>query len=234
VERAPKPEDLPTDRKPELPGAVLREIRKAVQNDHLLAEQIGHALAFGAAAIDEDDPETALRYLTWAKETVPRSPALREALGIARYLHGDYASALTELQAYRRLSGRPDQNHIVADCLRALDRETDRIADLAEEMQDHPDVPLERAVEGTIVWASAVADTGDVGAARAIIRRGLERLPAGEPEDAHLRLWFVAGDLADRAGDLDDARRWFSRVAEEAPDAFDVEARLAELADREP
>lgn len=228
VERAPKPE-LPTGR-PDLPGAVMREIRKAVQNDHLLAEEVAHALQLGAAAIDDDDPPAALRYLAWAKDTVPRSPAIREALGVARYLNGEYTSALTELQAYRRMSGKPDQNHVVADCLRALDRETHRIADLVEEMQEHEEVPLDRQLEGIIVWASAVADAGDLGAARAIVRRRVDALGrVDEPAEEHLRLWFVAGDLAVRAGDPTDGRQWFLKVAEEDPDVFDVGDRLAEL-----
>ncbi|MBW3620640.1 MAG: hypothetical protein KY461_10380 [Actinobacteria bacterium] len=228
VEQAPKP-DLPSGR-PDLPGAVMREIRKGVQNDHLLAEEVAHALSLGAAAIDDADPETALRYLAWAKDTVPRSPAIREALGVARYLAEDYTAALTELQAYRRLSGKPDQNHVIADCIRALGGETHRIADLVEAMQDHEDVPLDRQLEGTIVWSSAVADGGDLGAARSILRQRVAALGrVDEPEEAHLRLWFVAGDLAVRAGDPRDAREWFVRVAEEDPDAFDVGDRLAEL-----
>lgn len=230
VEPAPKPE-LPTGR-PDLPGAVMREIRKGVQNDHLLAEEVAHALSLGAAAIDEDDATTALSYLAWAKDTVPRSPAIREALGVARYLNGEYAAALTELQAYRRLSGKPDQNHVVADCLRALDRETHRIADLVEEMQEHDDVPLDRQLEGIIVWSSAVADAGDLGAARSIIRQRADALGrVDEPDEAHLRLWFVAGDLAVRAGDTADARDWFLRVAEEDPDVLGVGDRLAQLDD---
>ena len=31
----------------------------------------------------------------------------------------DWREALREMQAYRRMTGRPDQNHIIADCLRA-------------------------------------------------------------------------------------------------------------------
>lgn len=229
TQRAPKPE-LPTNVRPELPKAVLREIRKAVQNDHLLADEISVALWLGSEAIDADEPETALPYLVWAKDVVPRSPAIREALGVARYLTEDYASALTELQAYRRLSGRADQNHLIADCLRALGRETDKIADLVEEMRDAEDVPVDRRAEGVIVWASALADGGDIGAGRAVIRRQLEVLPAGgDPTEPELRLWYVAGDLAERAEDRDDARRWFSRIAEEDPELFDVDERLEQL-----
>ncbi len=229
VERVPKPE-LPSDEEPHLPKAVLREIRKAVQNDHELAGEVALALSIASEALDLGEPEVALRYASWAKSVVPRSPAIREALGAALYLNEDYAAALTELQAYRRLSGREDQNHLVADCLRALDRDTTRIADLIEAMRASPEVPEERAVEGTIVWASSAADGGDLGAARAILRRHLDELGrVAEPEEHHLRLWYVAGDLAARAGDDRDARRWFEAIAAEDPDAFDVSERLERL-----
>lgn len=229
--RAAKPE-LPAGEAADLPDAVLREIRKAVQNDHALADEVALALSLGSEAIDADEPDEALRYLAWAKDVVPRSPAVREALGAARYLTGDYAAALTELQTYRRLSGRADQNHLVADCLRALDRDTYRIAELVEAMQADAQVPDDRRAEGVIVWASALADAGDVAAGRAVVRRHLEAVPSGEgPTEAQLRLWYVAGDLAERAGDDADARRWFTRVADDDPDAFDVADRLRRLPD---
>lgn len=229
VEKVPKPE-LPADETPHLPNAVLREIRKAVQNDHELAAEVSLALSIASEALDLGEAEVALRYARWAKSVVPRSPAIREALGVALYLSEEYPAALAELQAYRRLSGREDQNHLVADCVRATEPDTARIADLVESMRTAEDVPVDRAIEGTIVWASAVADTGDVGAARAIVRRHLEALGrATVPEDAHLRLWYVAGDLAERAGDEREARDWFARVAGEDDEFFDVSDRLARL-----
>lgn len=229
VARAPKPE-FPAGETPNLPKAVLREIRKVVSNDHVLADELALALSIGSEAIDAGEPDVALRYLAWAKDVAPRSPAIREALGVARYLAEDYPSALTELQAYRRLSGREDQNHLLADCHRALDGDTDKIAELVETMHAAGHVPDERSTEGSIVWASAVADDGDLGAARAILRRRLEQLGSGgEPAEARLRLWYVAGELAERAGDTSEARALFTRVAAAAPDAFDVETRLQRL-----
>src|SRR5439155_466722 len=55
-----------------------------------------------------------------AKELAPRSGAVREVLGMALYRAGRFQEALRELQAYRRLTGRLDQNHLIADSHRAL------------------------------------------------------------------------------------------------------------------
>src|SRR5437773_7800450 len=57
---------------------------------------------------------------TEAKRLAPRSGSVRELLGVARYRAGQYRDALRELQAYRRMTGRLDQNHLIADSYRGL------------------------------------------------------------------------------------------------------------------
>jgi hypothetical protein len=47
--------------------------------------------------------------------------------------------------------------------------------------------------------------------------------------DHHLREWYVVGDLYDRLGEPIAARRWFTTVAERAPDFADVSDRLRTL-----
>lgn len=228
VEKAPKP-DLPTDERPQLPKALFREIKGAIVNPER-AEEVALAVSMGSAALDEDLPDVALPYLAWAKDEAPRISGIREALGIAHYRNEDYPAALSELQAYRRISGRQDQNHVLADCYRAVGRPTTEVADLVEAMQGDDEVTRDRELEGVLIWASALADAGDVGAGRAVIRRRLEELGTiSDPDDAVLRVWFVAGDLAERDGREDEARRFFSLIAEVDEDAYDVSERLARL-----
>ena len=52
------------------------------------------------------------------RRLAPRSPRVREVLGLAYYGVGRWQDALTELKAYKRITGRVDQNHLIADCLR--------------------------------------------------------------------------------------------------------------------
>jgi len=229
---APEPE-WPPGATVDLPRGVLHELRNQVRGGRDLVDQVAKALTIGGDAIDDGQPEIAVTYLEWAKHQAPRSSAIREALGIASYLTEDYASAITELQAYKRMTGHRDQNHVLADCVRAADGDTSRIGELVGEMDAARD-GVDRYTEGIIVWASALADAGDVGAGRAVLRRALEgpaagRVDRGSAEEHDLRLWYVAGDLAQRAGEADQAEVWFARVAAHTGDYFDVEQRLRAL-----
>lgn len=228
TEAPPRPA-IPDGVQVDLPRAVKRELRRTANR----AEDVEEAmicLSIGTELLEEREGEDALPYLRWAKHLVPRSGAVREAFGAALYLAEHYHEALGELQTYRRVTGRADQNHLLADCHRALGRGTDKVAGLVEEMRGDPEVPLDRRIEGIIVWASSLADAGDVGAGRAVLRSFLDELgPDEEPTEAHLRLWYVAGDLAARGGDRTAARRWFERIEGVADDFFDVPERLAGL-----
>ncbi|MDQ4130359.1 MAG: tetratricopeptide repeat protein, partial [Actinomycetota bacterium] len=64
----------------------------------------------------------------------------------------------------------------------------------------------------------------------AVLRRYLEMLPSAEPPEPYeLRMWYVAGDLAERDGDPGEAERWFARLLAADPDAFDASERLAAI-----
>lgn len=225
--RVPKPE-LPKELEVDLPKGVIREIKRQVRGADE-REDVLRAMTLAAAALDDEVGETAVPYLVWAKDVAPRAPSVRESLGIALYLTEDYAAALTELQTYRRFAGKPDQNHVIADCLRALGRGTDRIPELVEEMMDA--APPDRVTEGVIVWGSYLADRGDLDAGRAVVRRRVETLDRDESEveEHHLRLWYVAGDLAERDGDLQQARAFFQRISDHVEGFFDTEERLEAL-----
>ncbi len=210
---------MPVDEEPRLPKAVRREIDRVLGRGDR-ARDVALALSIGGEAIDLEQPEIALEVLAWAKHVAPRIPAVREAYGIARYLDEDWAGALTELQAYRRMTGRVDQNHVIADCLRGLGRELDRVAEIVEELLAEERAPEDRRAEGVVVWASALADEGDVGAARALLRRFLDRPgKADQPHD--LRVRVLAASLAERDGDHDDARRQRAIVAKCDPELFE-------------
>lgn len=222
----PRP-DLPTDEQPQLPRAVIKEIDRTIGN-RTRAHDISLALSIGSAAIDEDRPDVAVEALAWAKSEAPRISAIREAYGIALYQLDDFAGALTELQAYRRLTGRNDQNHVIADCFRGLERPLEQIAEMADQLIRDDAADLERRAEAAIVWAAAVADGGDIGGGRAVLRRFIHAHGFGEGEPA-LRLRYLAADLADRAGDRDAAVEGFAAIAAVHADLFDVAERLAIL-----
>lgn len=215
---------LPTDEQPLLPRAVEKEIERTLGKGSK-AKDIALALSIGSAAIDEERPDVAVEVLAWAKHEAPRIAPVREAYGVALYLREDYAGALTELQAYRRITGRIDQNHVVADCLRALGRDIDQIAAAAEALIDDEQAPEDRRAEAVIVWAAALADRGDVAGGRAILRRFLERRRSGDAEH-DLRVRYLAADLAERGRDVAETQRQLELIVAVDPAFLDAAARL--------
>ena len=229
-EAAPPRPDLPEDEEPQLPRAVRREIDRALGSGPRSCD-IALALSIGAAAIDEDRPDVAVEVLSWARHQAPKLAPIREALGVAHYLRDEFAPALSELQAYRRLTGRDDQNHLAADCLRALDRGVDRIAEVADPLIADDNAPDDRRAEAVIVRSASLAAADDVPAARAIARRFLERARDGD-EEYDLRVRYLAADLAERAGDHAAAARQLEMIVAVDPDLFDAEERLEGLRER--
>lgn len=223
VEQPPERPDLP-DEEPMLPRAVRKEVDR-VLGPGPRARDVALCLSIASQALEEDRPDVALEVLGWARHQGPRLAVLRETYGIALYQVERWADALSELQAYRRLTGRNDQNHVIADCLRALGRGIDQVADAAEPLVTDAQAPEDRRAEGAIVWAAALADAGDLGAGRAVLRRFLER-PRSSDAEHDLRVRYVAADLAERAGDVEEMRRQLELIASVADDFLDVADRL--------
>ena len=195
-----------------MPRGVRREIERAL-GPGPRADDVALALSVGAAAIDADRADVALEALAWAKHQAPRVAAVREAYGVAWYLDGEWAKALTELQAYRRMTGRNDQNHVIADCHRGLGRDPGKVAEPVEELLADSRVGDDLRAEAVIIWAGALADAGDLGAARAVLRRELLRVE-DRGGDHLLRLVTVAAELAERDGDPDAAAALRAELAD--------------------
>jgi tetratricopeptide (TPR) repeat protein len=193
--------------------------RKGRATDAITAlERAVDALQRGRVA--DAEPEAAR-----AKAAAPRSPAVREVLGMALYGRGRFREALRELQSYRRISGRADQNHLIADSYRALGA-PEKAPALADEALKAR-VPQEVRAEAAVVAAAALADLGRFEEALTLLRRFSTKPESARPHD--LRVWYVAGDILDRAGRRKEAAREFRRVVEHDADAFDAAERLAGL-----
>lgn len=193
-----------------------------------LAELVaGHLVAAGLAL--EDDPETALAHARFARSRAGRVAAVREAAGLAAYHTGEWAEALAELRAARRLSGRPVHLAVMADCERALGR-PDRALDLTRGAE--ADV-LSRAevVELRIVGAGARRDLGQLEAA-VVALQGPD-LDSDSPAPWVARLRYAHADNLLASGREQDALRWFLAAAEaDDEEETDAAARAAELGDR--
>ena len=157
----------------------------------------------------------------------PRSAAVREVLGLAYYGVGRWHDALTELKAYKRMTGRIDQNHLIADCLRGLGRPEEAVP-LADEVLRDRAAPERGEGRGR--------HRGGVGARRSGPLRGGARVPRPRAktrddvaEDYTLRLWYVRGDILAKAGRSEEAAAEFRKIMRHDAAAFDAAERLAEL-----
>jgi tetratricopeptide (TPR) repeat protein len=206
-----------------LPRDVVDDIRQTARPAQA-QEALGH-LERAIVLLDRGDPRQAAKEARKAKDAAPRSGAVREVLALAHYGSESWREALREMQAYRRLTGRQDENHIIADSYRALGS-PDKAVPLAEAALRAP-IPAEAKAEAAIVGASALADMGRHDEALALLRRLQTRSDVGRAED--LRIWYVTGDILARAGRSEDAAREFRRITRHDPTAFDAAERLAEL-----
>lgn len=219
---APRPR-LPEER-PRLTREAYRELRGSAPPAAF--EDVVRAYGAAGMALTGGDVEAALPLLEWAKAVAPRSASVREALGIARYRMGDLAGAAPELAAYRRMSGLVDQNHLIADCARASGRH-DRVREDVEAMAADPRVPKERVAEGWLVLAGDLADGGDVAGGLQVLERS--GLHPSKVEEWHPRMWYLAGDLSERLGEVERARECFAAVVAVDQEFLDAAERLAAL-----
>ncbi|HUB54917.1 MAG TPA: tetratricopeptide repeat protein, partial [Mycobacterium sp.] len=106
------------------------EIRRELSTlDRATADAIARHLVAAGELIDED-PEAALSHARAARARSGRIAAVREAVGIAAYQCGDWAQALAELRAARRMGSKSPLLPLIVDCERGLGR-AERALELA-------------------------------------------------------------------------------------------------------
>jgi tetratricopeptide (TPR) repeat protein len=207
-----------------LPRSIRDEIRRTAPPGK--EKDVLSRLARAIELLDRDDPKAAAAEAEKAKALAPRAAATREVLGLALYGLGRWQDAITELKAYKRISGRSDQNHLIADSLRGLGRPAEAVP-LAEELLREKGAPNEAKAEAVIVAASALADQGRFAEALAFLSRAKTRDDVAEGYT--LRLWYVKGDILERAGRPAEAAQEFRRIMRHDAGAYDVAERLAAI-----
>ena len=188
-----------------LPNWIVEEVSRVTPGD-----RTGPTLeALGAAseALGDDNYQSAVKHGLRAKALAPQSATIRETVGIAAYRIGDWSTALTELRAYRRMAGETTHLPIEMDILRAQGRKQDvEKAWLELEKRGGHGLVIN---EGRIVYASYLLDEGRADEAWKIVKppRVEQR-----PNEAHLRLYYVAARTAAARGDKNSARKWSDEI----------------------
>jgi hypothetical protein len=218
-------------REPAIPDAATihlldREVRADLRSlSKPNAEIVGAHLAAAGLFLD-DDPRRALDHARAARARAARIGAVREAVGIAAYRAQQWAEALSELRAARRITGDPRNLAVMADTERALGRPAQ-----AARMLDDPDVArldAETRAELLIVVAGARRDLGQMDAALGVLARG--GLDTQHPRPGSVRLWYAYADALQAAGRKGDAARWFAASAAlDTTGETDAAERAAEL-----
>lgn len=200
--------------------------RELITLDKSTADYIAKRLVAAGQLLDED-PETALAHAQAARVRSGRIAAVREAVGIAAYHCGDWAQALTEFRAARRMGSKSVLLPLIADCERGVGR-PERAIELARGSEADA-LTGDDADELRIVVAGARADLGQLEQALAVLSSPpLERGRSGQTA---ARLYYAYAEALLALGRDADALGWFLESAgADTEGVTDAEDRIGELA----
>jgi tetratricopeptide (TPR) repeat protein len=203
------------------------EIRNELSTlDRATADAVARHLVAAGELLD-DDPEAALDHARAARARSGRIASVREAVGVAAYHCGDWAQALAELRAARRMGSKSPLLPLIADCERGLGR-PERALELARSA-DAVKLSGDDADELRIVAAGARADLGQL--EQALIVLSTPQLDPARTGATAARLFYAYAETLLALGRSDEALRWFLRAASADVDGVtDAEDRVSELA----
>ncbi len=202
---------------------MLRDLRGiSKENSDFVAR---HLVA--ATSLADEEPEQAWLHARAARSKGGRIAVVRETVGLVAYRAQEWAEAISELRAARRMGGGPGHVAILADCERALGN-PERALDLARS-PEAAQLDEDGAAELRIVASGARADMGQLDAALAVLQDG-PGFDLENPTSYSGRLFYAYADLLLTTGKADEALQWFVR-ADDADDDGDTDAadRIADL-----
>ena len=225
VRRPPRPEepDLPDNVVPsDLDPTVRRDL---LSLDKSNAEAVARHLVMASQLID-DEPRLALAHARAARQRAGRIAVVRETAGVTAYHAGEWAEALSELRAARRMAGGPGLLAVMADCERGLGR-PERAIELGRSDEARA-LTGDEATELRIVVAGARMDLGQYD--QAVVSLQTPDLDASKNGSAAARLFYAYADALVAAGRTDDGLKWFlNSAAADLDGETDAEERVAEL-----
>jgi tetratricopeptide (TPR) repeat protein len=232
--RRSQPQHPPTDDDngaPQIPVGVepkqlAPEIRRELSTlDRATADTVAAHLVAAGELIDED-PEAALAHARAARARCGRIAAVREAVGIAAYQCGDWAQALSELRAARRMGSKSPLLPLIADCERGLGR-PERALTLARGTEASQ-LRGDEADELRIVAAGARSDLGQLEQALTVL--STPQLDPARVGATAARLFYAYAETLLALDRGDEALQWFLRAAAADVDGItDAEDRVSEL-----
>jgi len=228
----PKPDgEAPRPQGPPIPADIEAkqlspEIRGELTTlDRATADVVARHLVAAGELLDED-PEAALAHARAARARSGRIAAVREAVGIAAYHCGDWAQALAELRAARRMGSKSPLLPLIADCERGVGR-PERAIELAR-TPEAAQLTGDDADELRIVVAGARSDLGQHEQALAIL--STPQLDSNRTGQTAARLFYSYAETLLALRRNQDALQWFiNAAAADAEGVTDAEERITEL-----
>jgi tetratricopeptide (TPR) repeat protein len=218
LEKTPRTR-TPGDLDPEVVAEVEREAGASK------AGRYRERLTAAAEALERGRYDDARRMVQPVLRDLPNVAMAHEIAGLSWYCTGQWRKAAVELELARQLDRSVRHHPVLADCYRAMKR-YGTVDELWKELKAASPEPSLMA-EGRIVAAGSLADQGDLRGALSLMSKARE-VPK-KVRDHHLRQWYVIADLLDRSGEVVEARRYFSLVAQADSEFADVMQRLATL-----
>lgn len=217
------PDDVRGD---ELDPAVRRDLRTLSKGN---ADIVGRHLVMVGSLVDTDVQE-ALEHARAARSRAGRVAVVRETAGIAAYHAGEWAEALGELRAARRMAGGPGLIAVMADCERGLGR-PERAIELGRSVEARSLDGVD-AIELKIVVGGARMDLGRYDAAVVTLQAGgLDPAKAGS---ADARLFYAYAEALAGAGRVRESLEWFrNAAASDADGETDADERAVRLSSDE-
>ncbi len=202
------------------------EIRRELTTlDRNTADFVARHLVAAGELFDED-PEAALEHARAARARSGRIAAVREAVGIAAYRCGDWAQALAELRAARRLGSKSPLLPLIADCERGVGR-PERAIELARS-PEATQLTGDDADELRIVVAGAQSDLGQKDRALAIL--STPQLDPTRTGQTAARLFYAYAEALLALDREEEALQWFiNAAAADVEGVTDAEERITEL-----
>ncbi|BDB42767.1 tetratricopeptide repeat protein [Mycobacterium kiyosense] len=230
--RPVQPQSVPADTAgPAIPPEVdARQLAPDVRRelttlDKATADAVARHLVTAGGLLDED-PQAALNHARAARARASRIAAVREAVGIAAYHCGDWAQALAEFRAARRMGSKSALLALIADCERGLGR-PQRAIDLARG-PEAAQLTGDDADELRIVAAGARADLGQLEQALTVL--STPELDPNRTGSTAARLFYAYAETLLALGRDDEALQWFLRsAAADVEGVTDAEDRVGEL-----
>ena len=228
----PTPEsDTPRHQGPPIPPEIEAkqlspEIRGELTTlDRATADVVARHLVAAGELLDED-PEAALAHARAARARSGRIAAVREAVGIAAYHCGDWAQALAELRAARRMGSKSPLLPLIADCERGVGR-PERAIELAR-TPEAAALTGDDADELRIVVAGARSDLEQYEQAMALL--STPKLDPARTGQTAARVLYAYAETLLALGRNDEALQWFIKAAAADVDGVtDAEERITEL-----